>query len=135
MRQQPVSEALPLDGPDLECVPGHGAEALKMADPAAAPRPALDHSHRGPGRARAAVGRQPGGQRRPAPVPVPVPVTIGRPSGPAASPGQRRESAGWLRSRVARDGHGQEPASGRPPDQVSPLTEHNRKESWTGSGF
>jgi hypothetical protein len=42
---------LPLDGPDPECVPGHGAEARKLADPAAAPRPAPDHSHRGPARA------------------------------------------------------------------------------------
>jgi radical SAM protein with 4Fe4S-binding SPASM domain len=74
---------LPLDGPDPECVQGHGAEALKLADPAAAPRPALDHSHRGPVRARAAVGRQPGGQPRTAP----VPVTIGpRPPGGTARP-------------------------------------------------
>jgi hypothetical protein len=58
---------LPLDGPDPECVRGLGAEALSRADPAAAPRPAPDHSHRS------------------APVPgrrSPVPVTIGaRPAG------------------------------------------------------
>ena len=39
---------LPLDGPDPECVRGHAAEALRAADPAAAPRPAADHSRRGP---------------------------------------------------------------------------------------
>ncbi len=59
---------LPLDGPDPECVRGFGAEALKAADPSSAPRPALDHSHRGPVRGQA------------------VPVTIGRrPSGAAAA--------------------------------------------------
>ncbi|MDT4925150.1 MAG: [mycofactocin precursor peptide]-tyrosine decarboxylase [Pseudonocardiales bacterium] len=47
---------LPLDGPDPECVKGHGAAALAAVDAAAAPRPSLDHSHRG----------------------RPVPVTIGR---------------------------------------------------------
>jgi mycofactocin biosynthetic radical S-adenosylmethionine protein MftC len=52
---------LPLDGPDPECVRGFGAEALQAADPAAAPRPAPDHSRR----------------------PAPVPVTIGRPPGRA----------------------------------------------------
>jgi mycofactocin radical SAM maturase len=57
---------LPLDGPDPECVRGLGAEALSRADPAAAPRPAPDHSHRGP-----VPGRR-----------SPVPVTIGaRPAG------------------------------------------------------
>jgi mycofactocin radical SAM maturase len=39
---------LPLDGPDPECVQGHGAGALTGADRAAAPRPSQDHSHRGP---------------------------------------------------------------------------------------
>src|SRR5260221_13480400 len=64
---------LPLDGPDPECAAGYGAEALKAADPAAAPRPAPDHSHRGPVRGQAAAGRPP----------APVPVTIGaRPGGP-----------------------------------------------------
>jgi hypothetical protein len=47
---------LPLDGPDPECVRGHGEAALAAADKAAAPRPSGDHSHRA---------------RRP------VPVTIG----------------------------------------------------------
>ena len=49
---------LPLDGPDPECVRGHGAEALG-AGPADLPRPSADHSHRGPVRGQ------------------PVPVTIG----------------------------------------------------------
>ncbi len=53
---------LPLDGPDPECVRGFGAAALQSADQAAAPRPALDHSHRGEVRGQAAG---------------PVPVTIG----------------------------------------------------------
>ena len=53
---------LPLDGPDPECVRGHGEPALAATDAAAAPRPAGDHSHRS----------------------RPVPVTIGRrPPGPA----------------------------------------------------
>jgi mycofactocin biosynthetic radical S-adenosylmethionine protein MftC len=37
---------LPLDGPDPECVKGHGATALAAVDRAVAPRPALDRSHR-----------------------------------------------------------------------------------------
>ena len=54
---------LPLDGPDPECVRGHGEAALAGAGPV--PRPAPDHSRRGP---------VPG-----TPVPgTPVPVTIGR---------------------------------------------------------
>jgi radical SAM protein with 4Fe4S-binding SPASM domain len=52
---------LPLDGPDPECAAGYGADALNAADPAAAPRPAPDHSHRGGVRGRR----------------EPVPVTIG----------------------------------------------------------
>jgi hypothetical protein len=75
---------LPLDGPDPECVQGYGAAALKGADPEQAPRPAADHSHRGPGGSWAAAGDQPGGLGRRS---APVPVTIGpRPSGAAASP-------------------------------------------------
>jgi len=35
---------LPLDGPDPECVKGHGERALAAAAPA--PRPSPDHSHR-----------------------------------------------------------------------------------------
>jgi mycofactocin radical SAM maturase len=37
---------LPLDGPDPECVKGHGEAALAGADRAGAPKPSLDHSHR-----------------------------------------------------------------------------------------
>jgi mycofactocin radical SAM maturase len=37
---------LPLDGPDPECVMGHGERALATAAPAAPPRPSGDHSHR-----------------------------------------------------------------------------------------
>jgi len=55
----------PLDGPDPECAAGHGAEALRAADRAAAPRPAPDHSQRG------GAGGRFGGRG-------PVPVTIGR---------------------------------------------------------
>jgi hypothetical protein len=51
---------LPLDGPDPECVKGHGERVLAEVDPATAPRPSLDHSHRRRGGA------------------VEVPVSIGR---------------------------------------------------------
>ena len=64
---------LPLDGPDPECVIGHGATALSTVDRLGAPRPAGDHSHAGGVR---------GG---------PVPVTIGR---RAAAARLRREPAG-----------------------------------------
>ncbi len=37
---------LPLDGPDPECVKGHGATALEAVDAVTAPRPSGDHSHR-----------------------------------------------------------------------------------------
>jgi mycofactocin radical SAM maturase len=39
---------LPLDGPDPECVRGHGEQALASASAAASavPRPSVDHSHR-----------------------------------------------------------------------------------------
>ncbi|NIY69452.1 mycofactocin radical SAM maturase [Streptomyces malaysiensis] len=39
---------LPLDGPDPECVKGHGEAALASVDRGRAPRPAVDHSHIGP---------------------------------------------------------------------------------------
>jgi hypothetical protein len=39
---------LPLDGPDPECVKGHGATALPGTDRGRLPRPEKDHSHRGP---------------------------------------------------------------------------------------
>jgi mycofactocin radical SAM maturase len=55
---------LPLDGPDPECVLGHGVDALLARGDTAPPKPSLNHSHR---TARAAqVKRQP------------VPVTIGK---------------------------------------------------------
>jgi mycofactocin radical SAM maturase len=58
---------LPLDGPDPECVKGHGAAALAGVEAGAAPRPSLDHSHRG-------------APRRP------VPVRLGvRPTGATAT--------------------------------------------------
>ena len=38
---------LPLDGPDPECVKGHGETALAAVAAGPAPRPSLDHSHRG----------------------------------------------------------------------------------------
>ena len=37
---------LPLDGPDPECVKGHGERALTLIDATSAPKPSLDHSHR-----------------------------------------------------------------------------------------
>jgi hypothetical protein len=37
---------LPLDGPDPECVQGHGERALAAIAGAGAPRPSGDHSHR-----------------------------------------------------------------------------------------
>ena len=37
---------LPLDGPDPECVKGHGARALEIVDRQTTPKPSLDHSHR-----------------------------------------------------------------------------------------
>ena len=78
---------LPLDGPDPECVRGHGEAALAAPGrPDGAPRPSGDHSHRTAPRPR-----------------QPVPVTIGRrppdaqrvhgPPAPAR-PRLRREPAG-----------------------------------------
>ena len=50
---------LPLDGPDPECVHGHGEAALAAAglpgDGAGPPRPAADHSHR---RVPVTIGRR-----------------------------------------------------------------------------
>jgi mycofactocin radical SAM maturase len=61
---------LPLDGPDPECVKGHGATALAAAGGAAPPKPSGDHSHR----------------TRPAVPTGPVPVTISRrPPDPACN--------------------------------------------------
>jgi mycofactocin radical SAM maturase len=64
---------LPLDGPDPECVKGHGAQALAAAAPP--PRPSPDHTHRtAPGRAaphpavRHPDALHPAGERRPVPL-------------------------------------------------------------------
>src|SRR5688500_4401859 len=38
---------LPLDGPDPECVKGFGELALSKVVPGSAPKPSLDHSHKG----------------------------------------------------------------------------------------
>jgi hypothetical protein len=58
---------LPLDGPDPECVRGHGEPALAAVAAGLAPRPSGDHSHRQAPRPAAS---------RPV-APRPVPVTIG----------------------------------------------------------
>jgi mycofactocin biosynthetic radical S-adenosylmethionine protein MftC len=60
---------LPLDGPDPECVAGHGPRALRAAGPAAPPRPSADHSHRGPVR----------GQAGPVPVVISARPSVARP--------------------------------------------------------
>jgi hypothetical protein len=39
---------LPLDGPDPECVNGHGEALLAGVGAASTPRPAMDHSRRSP---------------------------------------------------------------------------------------
>jgi mycofactocin biosynthetic radical S-adenosylmethionine protein MftC len=62
---------LPLDGPDPECVRGHGQPALAAVGSGPVPRPSGDHSHRGRPRSRR-----------------PVPVTIG-PRPAEGGPGRR----------------------------------------------
>jgi mycofactocin radical SAM maturase len=61
---------LPLDGPDPECVKGHGEHALAAVAGAVAPRPSGDHSHR---------SRPPGpfGPAGRSGLSGPVPVSIG----------------------------------------------------------
>ncbi|WP_344108760.1 mycofactocin radical SAM maturase [Nocardiopsis rhodophaea] len=73
---------LPLQGPDPECVKGHGAQALRGVDTARTPRPSPDHSHRTGPRGNPPASRP---QARP-PSPGPVPVTIARrrPAAPCA---------------------------------------------------
>ena len=61
---------LPLDGPDPECVHGHGERALATADAAVAPHPAGDHSHR----------------TSPRRGPVPLELSRRRPAEPAQPP-------------------------------------------------
>jgi mycofactocin biosynthetic radical S-adenosylmethionine protein MftC len=58
---------LPLDGPDPECVKGHGERALAGISAGTAPKPSLDHSHRGKaGRPIAlTLGRKPAGTMAP----------------------------------------------------------------------
>jgi mycofactocin radical SAM maturase len=52
---------LPLDGPDPECVQGHGEAALAARDAAAVrPRGSLDHSHTGPVRGQPTLLGMPG---------------------------------------------------------------------------
>ncbi|HEY2506594.1 MAG TPA: mycofactocin radical SAM maturase [Streptosporangiaceae bacterium] len=58
---------LPLDGPDPECVKGHGSSALAMAAGAAAPRPSGDHSHRGRVPVPVAIGPRPADDDRAVP--------------------------------------------------------------------
>ena len=70
---------LPLDGPDPECVRGHGERAMLAHADAPAPRPSGDHSHRA---------------RPPARRSGPVPVSIGlRPPPSAASPARPPDRA------------------------------------------
>ena len=46
---------LPLDGPDPECVQGHGERALAAVRADTAPKPSGNHSHRGPVRGQPSV--------------------------------------------------------------------------------
>jgi mycofactocin radical SAM maturase len=57
---------LPLDGPDPECVRGHGETALATVATGSLPRPSQDHSHR-TGPVPVSIGRRPGPGRRPTP--------------------------------------------------------------------
>jgi mycofactocin biosynthetic radical S-adenosylmethionine protein MftC len=66
---------LPLDGPDPECVQGHGQQALAALGAAAPPRPSADHSHR-PGGRPGSAGR--GGGSGPVGRGGTVPVSIAR---------------------------------------------------------
>ncbi|MFH8983730.1 mycofactocin radical SAM maturase [Streptomyces varsoviensis] len=67
---------LPLDGPDPECVRGHGEAALTRVDAASVPKPSPDHSRRSDPRPGPVPVSRPGPV--PLPAPGPVPVTIGR---------------------------------------------------------
>jgi mycofactocin radical SAM maturase len=49
---------LPLDGPDPECVKGHGEPLLVSVEPGTAPRPGADHS-KGAGSVPVVLGRRP----------------------------------------------------------------------------
>jgi hypothetical protein len=50
---------LPLDGPDPECVKGHGEQALLNLAATPAPRPTGDHSHRTSPRTGDRTSREP----------------------------------------------------------------------------
>ena len=65
---------LPLDGPDPECVRGHGETALATVAAGSAPKPSQDHSHRAAkgGSARLTPRERPGHGAGP------VPISIGR---------------------------------------------------------
>ena len=47
MRADQAELPRPVDGPDPECVRGHGASARGGLDRGGLPRPEKDHSHRG----------------------------------------------------------------------------------------
>jgi mycofactocin radical SAM maturase len=64
---------LPLDGPDPECVKGHGEHALAAAAGAVPPRPSGDHSHR----SRPLGPPGPAGRSGLSGLSGPVPVSIG----------------------------------------------------------
>jgi mycofactocin radical SAM maturase len=79
---------LPLDGPDPECVKGHGERSLAAVTAAPAPRPSPDHSHRSPlPSPRRAPGSAPPSSRR-APGSAPSPPRDGGDA--PQEPGQRR---------------------------------------------
>jgi mycofactocin biosynthetic radical S-adenosylmethionine protein MftC len=89
---------LPLDGPDPECVHGHGERALATAGTVAAPRPAGDHSH------------------RTSPRRGPVPLELSRrPPEPAKPPSARSGDRGPGVPGVVPRGSG---PGGRPPGQA-----------------
>jgi radical SAM protein with 4Fe4S-binding SPASM domain len=50
---------LPLDGPDPECVLGHGASLLEQLEGGEVPRPSADHSKHPPGRPDRACDEDP----------------------------------------------------------------------------
>jgi mycofactocin radical SAM maturase len=56
---------LPLDGPDPECVKGHGQSQLAMVDSGTAPKPSGDHSHRRRGSVPVSIGIGPAPVGRP----------------------------------------------------------------------
>jgi mycofactocin radical SAM maturase len=70
---------LPLDGPDPECVDGHGERELLQVSAGTVPRPMADHSSRSLATtpaARAGAGRSLAGARSLAPEHAAVPVTF-----------------------------------------------------------